>query len=225
MKKVFVMLLALMAGVQLFAQDEEYKRQQEIYQRALNYNDFFVARTALYNMLAIKPESSNLLDSLSLLYFEQKQYVSAGIIAQEAAKINANNLLALEVAATSFENIGLLDKALEYWEPLYLKNNDINILYKIAFLQYRLKRYNDAATSADIVMKNARSTEVKLVFGKQDQTTQQVSLKAAAQRLKGLVEMDKGNNSAAITEFQKALEIAPDFELVKLTIAELQKEK
>lgn len=223
MKNVFVLVLTIMVSTQLFAQDAEFKKQQEIYTRALNYNDYFVARNALYNMIALKPGNNGLLDSLSILYFEQKQFISAGIVAQEAAKGNPNNTLALEIAATSFENIGLLGKALEHYEPLYLKNNDINILYKIAFLQYNMKSYNDAVTSADIVINDSKSVENKLVFATKDQKSQQISLKAAAYRLKGLIEYDQGNNSAALGHFQKALEIEPNFEVVQATIEQINK--
>ena len=89
-----------------FAQDAEYKRQKFIYRQALAFNDPDAAKMALYNMIALKPGNIGALDSLSLLYFEQQNWVSAGLVALEAKKLNPNNLLAMEIAATSFENLG-----------------------------------------------------------------------------------------------------------------------
>ena len=137
MKKSIILLAIVLLTCSniVLAQDAEYKKQQTIYKKALVYNDFIVARTALYNMMAIKPGNDGLLDTLAYLYYEQQQYISSAITAQEAAKKNPGNLLALEIAGNSFENVGLNDKALEHYELLYLKNSDVTILYKMSFLQ------------------------------------------------------------------------------------------
>lgn len=225
MKKNLILLaLMLIACFHVtLAQDSEYKKQQAIYNRALSFNDFTVARTALYTMMEIQPNNNSLLDTLALLYFEQRQYVSSAIAAQEAAQKNPNNLMALELAGTSFENVGLNDKALEHYEKLYLKNSDISVLYKISFLQYRLKRFNDALASADIIIKDPKSLELAMVFGKKDKTTQQVKMIAAAYRVKGLIAYEQKKTDQSIQFFKKALEYSPDFEVVSDAITQLQK--
>ncbi|MEL6559716.1 MAG: hypothetical protein AAFQ94_16110 [Bacteroidota bacterium] len=225
MKKniILVAIVLLACSNMLFAQDAEYKKQQTIYKQALIYNDFIVARTALYNMMALQPSNTGLLDTLSYLYYEQQQYISSAITAQEAAKKNPNNVLALEIAGNSFENIGLNDKALEHYELLYLKNSDISILYKIAFLQYRLKRYNDALASAEIIINNPKAQELKMVFGKKDKTRQEVPMIAASYRLKALVAYDRNDTATSLQNFQKALEYAPDFEIVVEAVNQLKK--
>lgn len=225
MKKSIILLaiVLLTCSSLVSAQDAEYKKQKSIYTRAMTYNDFTVARTALYNMMEIKPSNNGLLDTLALLYYEQQQYVSSAITAQEAAKKDPNNLVALEIAGNSFENVGLNDKALEHYELLYLKNSDISVLYKMAFLQYRMKRYNDALASADIIIKNPKSQELKMVFGKKDKSRQEVPMIAATYRLKALVAYERKDNDTAIQQFQKALEYAPDFEIVDEAIKQIQK--
>ncbi len=223
MKRTALIITLLTLSIVLKAQDEEFKKQQFIYEKAVGFNDIDAAKNALYNMIYLKPNNLGLLDSLSLLYYEQKNWISAGIVAQESAGKDPNNQLALELAATSFENLGLADKALEFYEPLYLKNNDINTLYKIAFLQYRMKSYNDALTTADIIINDARSNEMQLVFSKSDNTQQNVSMKAAAYRLKGLVEFERKNNDQALLHLEKALEASPEFEIVQQAVNELKK--
>ncbi len=225
MKKSIILLAIVLLTCSniVFAQDAEYKKQQSIYKKALVYNDYIVARTALYNMMAIKPSNDGLLDTLAFLYYEQQQYVSSAITAQEAAKKNPNNLVALEIAGNSFENVGLNDKALEHYELLYLKNSDVSILYKMAFLQYRMKRYNDALASAEIIIKDPKSQELKMVFGKRDKSRQEVSMAAATYRLNGLIAYERKENDKAIQQFQKSLELAPGFELVTEAIKQISK--
>ena len=46
---------------------------------------------------------------------------------------------------------------------------------------------------------------------------------AASYRLKALIAYEKKENDKAIQLFQKALEYAPDFELVKEAITQIQK--
>ncbi len=223
-KRIFVLFIILIAAVGIVnAQQDSFKKQQAIYTRALTYSDFSVARMAVFNMMELRPNSLGLLDTLALLYFEQQQYLSAAITGQEAVKKNGNNLLALEIAGTSFENLGLSDKALENYEALYLKKPDVNVLYKMSFLQYRMKRYNDAATSADIIISDPKSKEIELGFTKKDKSTQNVSMVAAAYRLKALISFDKKDNAASIQNFKKALEFSPDFELVTEAIKQLEK--
>ena len=223
-KNLIVLAISLMAFAQVsVAQVSEYKKQQSIYSKALTYNDYTVARTALFNMMELQPNNNGLLDTLALLYFEQRQYISSGIVAQEAAQKNPNNLLALELAGTSFENVGLRDKELEHFEKLYLKNQKISVLYKIAFLQYQMKRYNDADASSDIIIKDPEALELPMVFGKSDKTTQQVKMIAAAYRVKALVAYDQQKKEVALQYFKKALEYSPEFEIAASAVTELEK--
>ncbi len=221
-KSLCLSFVLLFSSNLLFAQSEEYKTHQSIYNRALSYNDFAVAKNALYNMMELQPNNVQLLDTLSLLYFEQREYISAAIVAQEAAMKDPNNLLALELAGTSFENVGLNDKALEHYEPLYAKNGEISILYKIAFLQYRLKRFDEASVSSNRIIRSPEANDLPMVFGKKDQTTQQVPMIAAAYRLQGLIAYEQNDNESAIAYFELALEYAPDFEIVVDAVNQLK---
>lgn len=206
----------------IFGQSSDYDRQKNIYKRALSYSDWNVARMALYNMMEIRPENIQLLDTLALSYFEQRQYVSAAISAQEAVRKNPNNLLMLELAGTSFENVGLNDKALEHFKSLYQKNKDVSILYKMAFLEFRLRRYSESIANCNILLADPKIKSKTMVFGKKDKTSQQVSMTAAAYRLKGLIAYDQGNNAQAIIHFKEALKYTPEFEVVTESIRQLE---
>jgi tetratricopeptide (TPR) repeat protein len=224
------MMIALLASLSLFAQNsqtvkpketEDYKRQLTVYQLASRYNDVAVAKSALYNMLAIDPSNISLLDSLAYYYFDYQQFAPAIIVAKDILSINPNHLAAIEICATGFENLGIQDQALTYYESLYLKNNDLYNLYKIAFLQFNLKRYKESGTSADIIINNKKSEELKLVFGTGDNKQQEIIMKAAIYNLKGMISKDEGDKANAKKHFEEALKLAPDFYLAKESLRQL----
>ncbi len=225
MRVLILMLVMLVFGNLAVAQNEEAMKQQKfIFENATLYNDPVVARTALYNMLAMDPTNNNLLDSLAVFYFEYGQYASAAIVAQEAQKRNPENILALEIAAISFESLNIKDRALTEYESLFLKNNNTFTLYKIAFLQYDLERFNESNTSADILLRRKEASESTIAFQKSDETQQQVPLSAAIYNLKGIIAVQLDKKDQAVEHFNKALEIAPDFELVQANLQDINKD-
>ncbi|MEQ8470982.1 MAG: hypothetical protein RIC35_07350 [Marinoscillum sp.] len=201
----------------------ELRKQAYIYSMATKYNDPSVARMALYNILAESPGNPAIYDSLAILYFDYNQLASAALVAQDAIKINPNDLFATEIAAVAFENLGVNAKAVNNYEKLYLANNDLGVLYKVSFLQMGLKRYGEAINNADIIIASPKSEETKLIFPINEQKNQEVSLKVATVRLKGMIEEERGNTALAKEIYQKALDMQPDFEVLKQQIAELSK--
>ncbi len=194
-----------------------------IYTTALRYNDPIIARMALYNLLAYNPGNTAVLDSLALSYIDNRQYPSAVLAAQDALKINPQDMLATEIAAVSFESLGLKDRAISYYETMYLSRNEISVLYKIAFIQYDLKRFTEAITSADILIADASATTESIIFQKNERENQQISMLAAVYRLKAMVYEAQGNTDQAREQYNKALEVAPDFAVAKLQLEQLDK--
>ena len=129
--------------------------------------------------------------------------------------------MAAEIAALSFEQIGATERALKYYETLYLLRNDIMILYQVSFLQYRLKRLNEAFTNVDIIIADAKSNEVQIRFPKNDESEQEVVLKTAAKRLKAMIYEEQGNVVEATKIYKDILLISPDFDLVKKQLEDL----
>jgi tetratricopeptide (TPR) repeat protein len=174
-----------------------------------------MTKTALYNILAQAPGNTTVMDSLAMLYFQYQEFVSAALISQDIIAINPNDLLATEIAAVSFEQLGVPSKSIPLYEKMYLANNDISLLYQISFLQYSSKRYDESALNLETVIEDKLSLERFLVFPTADKQQQQVSLLAAAYRLKGMIEADQGNIDMATEAYNKALELVPDFQSVK----------
>ena len=200
----------------------EFRQQSYIYSMAKKYNDPAVARMALYTLLSYNPVSVPLIDSLAYLFFEYQQYASAAISAQDAIALDPNDKFALEIAAISFENLGVKNRAVGYYEKLYLATSDYSLLYQIAFLQYELKRYGEALNNINSIIENPASDKQMLIFPTEDKRGQEVSLKAGTYRLKALVELEQKNPVAAKESLGKALALYPQFEVAKKELAEIK---
>ncbi|QDH79603.1 hypothetical protein FKX85_11360 [Echinicola soli] len=192
-----------------------------IYQMALRYNDPSVAKNKLYELVVKNPENPRYAELLASLYYEMEQFSSAALVALDILKVDDQNISALEVAAYSLEQLGALDRALPHFESLHLLSGDMFSLYKTAYLQYSLKKYDEALNSVDMLVKNSKSEEQKLTFPLEDNSTQDISMKAAALNLKGLVYKDQGAASEAKTAFEAALANAPDFAIAKKNLSDL----
>ncbi|MEM6737071.1 MAG: hypothetical protein AAGC64_05615 [Bacteroidota bacterium] len=201
----------------------ELRKQSFIYNTAISFNDPIIARMALYNLLAENPGNVALYDSLAVSYLQYNQNVSAALAAQQALRINPNDLFAVEIAATSFDKVGAKDKALNNYEKLYLTNQNINTLYKISFLQYELERFAEANTSLDIIIGDPRAKENSIVFPTTDKKGQEVALDISAHRIKAMIEEAKGNIEAAKAQYLEVLKMKPNFQVVQQQLRDLTK--
>lgn len=201
----------------------ELRKQSFIYNTANMFNDPVVARVALYNLMAENPGNIALYDSLALIYISYNQHASAALVAQQALLINPNDMLAVEIAATGFDNLGIKDRAINYYEKLYLNNSDVNVLYKISFLQYELKRYEEANTSLDIIIGDPASKNNTIRFPTNDGKGQEVTLDVAAHRVKAMILYDQGNVDAAKAKYLEVLGMKPGLEIVQKQLQEIAK--
>jgi tetratricopeptide (TPR) repeat protein len=190
------------------------QQQMFIYSMANKYNDYQMSKSALYNILSYAPGNTAVMDSLALLYYQSQQYISAALLAQDILKLAPNDMLAAEIAAVSFESLGVPAKAIPLYEKIYFENNDLSVLYQIAFLQFQAGRFNEAKVNVETIIGDNESSSRQLVFPMKDNRQQQVPLKAGAYRLMGMIEGKQGNIDAAREAYDKALEITPIFESV-----------
>ncbi|QSE96145.1 tetratricopeptide repeat protein [Fulvivirga lutea] len=233
--KYIAILSFVLLSLNVTAQDEATQPKQasagqvltnhyiRTYQAGMRYNDFSVAKHALYNILVENPQNDSILYSLSLLYFQSQNYASAALTAQDIIAVNPDNLGALEIAAVSYENLGVNDKALETYETLYLKTDDLQTLYKMAFLQFDLEKYAESKTNADILLNKKGVEEMNAVFNDTEGKQKEYPAKVALLNLKGLIAQKQGDNKVAENYYQQALTIAPDFKMAKDNLATLKK--
>lgn len=202
----------------------EFRKQAFIYNTAKQFNDPLVEKMALYNLLSENPSNAALYDSLSLIYLNFNQFASAALVAKQALKINKDNMLATEVAASSLERLGVKDQALTYYEKLSLSSPDnIGLLYKIAYLQYELKRFEQAKTSLKILEEKKGIENEKLTFPTTDRKGQFVPLKAAIMRVKAMIAEGEGKKEEANKLYMETLKLSPGFQVVQQQLKELNK--
>ena len=192
------------------------------YQVATQFGDNDVARDALYDLLIENPANDSLFLQLGFLYFESQKFTSAILVGQELLARNAKNPAALELTGSSFEELNLNDKALQNFETLYLTTNSFPALYKMAFLQFALKRYAEAQATTDILLSKKEADELKATFNTADNQSKDYPLRLAILNLKGMIARDSGDKSAAKKYFEQVLATAPDFQQAKEALAKLK---
>lgn len=191
---------------------------QAAYQLALRFNDIAVAKNSLYSLIVRNPEDIRYVEMLGSVYYEAGQAMSAALVSMDVLKVNDKSIKSLEIAANSLEQVGALEKSLPYFETLYLLSGDNFSLYKSGFIQYSLKKYPEALNSMNMLVKNAKPDE-KVGFPKSQVETQEVSMKAAALNLKGMIYLDQGSKTEAKAAFQEAISLDPEFDLAKENLA------
>ena len=221
-KSSLVILLSL-SVLSIQAQDS-YSLQEKIYQKAAGYGDFSVAKQALYTMMELKPENTSLLDSLAILYFQSQAYAQSVFVANDILASKPNNANALEIKAISQSALGLGKEALADYEKLYTLNKNILYVYKIATLQYQLKRMGECEQSINAILLDpkADSQKVPIVYGNRGEQ-QQIGLKAACLNMKGVLYKDLGKNELAKLQFEEALKLEQNFVLAKGNLDALNK--
>ncbi|MBL7859512.1 MAG: hypothetical protein JNJ65_00025 [Cyclobacteriaceae bacterium] len=193
------------------------------YQVAIQWSDYEVAKDALYDLIIENPQNDSLISDLAYFYFENEKYVQAVLVSQQLLARNPKNAVALEMSAVGYEVMGVKDRSLQSFESLYLLTNNFNYLYKMAFLQFDLKRYAECITSVDILLANKDVEAAKVAFNDAAGKPKEYPMKVAVLNLKGLaVQEHLGDKAAAKKAFEDALAIAPDFVLAKENLAKVK---
>lgn len=200
-----------------------YKLYQMKYVFGRKYNDMDVAKDALYSMISMDPNDDSLKMVLCYYYFEQNQYASSLFVSMDLLARHPDNSDALKINAMSYENMGVRDKAIDAYESLYLKTSEVDVLYQAALLQFELSRYNECKASLDIVLKDPQAKAIKLKFAKNETEQQEVTLESAAYNVMGMMEKQQGNMDEAKQNFEKALELEPEFELAAQNLKDVSK--
>jgi tetratricopeptide (TPR) repeat protein len=176
------------------------------------------------NMIALDPRDRSLLDSLALIYFDFEQYGATAIVTNDALALEPNNLLALELNAIAYENLGFMEEAISKFQSLYIKDPSLDLLYKIAFMQYDNENYNQSkATVKQLYEEDNIDTELVAYSSTVEGERVEVTMRTAIKFLEGLVDQAMGNKDAAKKIFEEILYEHPNFALVRQSLAEINK--
>ena len=103
------------------------------YTVAVQWGDEQVAKDALYDLIIRNPGNDSLIYSLAVQYYQEQKFTSSLLVGMELLKRNPKSETYLELSALSSESVGVIDRALQYYESLYLLSGSNSTLYKIAF--------------------------------------------------------------------------------------------
>ena len=212
MMKVLFIYFLIFISFNSFTQESEFEIQKKIYSKSKIYNDPTVSITALYKMISLQPENLNLLDTLLREYIGVSRWPSAYMVSREILSNNPENLFALEVSCIALQNLGLKQESLNEYESLYLKTDRDDVLYTISFLQYELKNYNESINNLNILLEKNSIDSIKVNVNMNGNMTQQIAMKSQLHYLKGIIYEEKNDKENAKIQFNKAINLSPDFE-------------
>ena len=192
------------------------------YTVAVQWGDEQVAKDALYDLIIRNPGNDSLIYSLAVQYYQEQKFTSSLLVGMELLKRNPKSETYLELSALSSESVGVIDRALQYYESLYLLSGSNSTLYKIAFLQYDLKRFAESMTNADILLTKPEVETMKVTFNDAQNKAKEYPIKVAILNLKGLLKQQMGDNIAAKKLFGEAVAISPDFVPAKENLTKLK---
>lgn len=233
-RKLFLFIILSFLGFSIVAQEANDPAQKPITQSALytqhlrkyavaaRWNDYEVAKQALYDLILINPSNDSLIYTLAYYYYEKEQFASAMLVSQELLTRNPKSIDYLQLSAASCEAVGVLDKALQNYESLYLLTDDITLLYKICFLQLDLKRFTECSTNVDILLSKPEVDTVKVAFNDAENRPKEYLMRVAVLNLKGLISIELGDKGSAKKYFEEALSTAPDFQPAKLNLIKVK---
>ncbi len=209
----------------LIAQDStyianEYTKALALYNQAQKYNDIEMTRQALFELLVLNDQDSTVLRTLGELYYNNRQFTSSALVALDFLEKYPDNLIALEMAALSFEQIGLYDRAIEYYKSIWIDTGNIRTLYQIAYLEYSTNKFESALENLNVVEQNIGAEET-ITLNTSAGQTQEVLFKAVVLNLRALIAVGLDRTEEAKNLVNQALELAPDFEGAKRVLESL----
>jgi len=228
----FLLLLSC-TSFQLFSQakntaakpDQVYEMHRKMYARALDLGDFESATNALLYLTTLYPENQGFKDTLCLVYFSRGMALQAGKTAEEILIKHPDKLTFRELLAQVKESVNDYAGALAQYDSLYRRTDKLLFLYKMASIQYLMKRYGECDATISKILLSPTSLSEKVVLSYQgDQPEQQsVPVKAAALNIRGVMAMETGKNEEAMRLFREAVAISPGFKMAEQNIIYLQK--
>ena len=192
------------------------------YSVASRWNDLDVAKDALYDLIIEYPGSDSLIYALAYFYYENQKYASSVLVCRDLLARNPKNPPVLELSGSSYEGLSIYDKAIENYETLFLITNNSLTLYKMAFLQYELKRYPESLTNADILLSKSDTDTLKVVFNDVQNKPKEYAMKVSLLNLKGMAYRDQSDKENAKKFFEESLKAAPDFLPAKQNLAAIK---
>ena len=188
-----------------------------LYKKAMSLGDFTVARTAILQLMVKYPAKVEWKDTLVSIYGMMGMYEQAVVLGEDILKTKQTDTNTLKIVAISYENLGALAKAIEYYDKVLAISDDRLIRYKLSVCQYGLQRYGEAMANVQKILEDKKAADDKITIN-YESSSQEVSLVAAALNVAGIILTDGGKHEDAKAYFESALKMEPNFVLAQNNI-------
>ena len=194
--------------------DQQVNSHARVYVRAMNLGDLPTAISALHYLMVEQPDNRHYQDSLLALYYRTSNFVACQRLGEEIVVENPTDNFALGILAELYSRGGQTKNALTCFENLEKNTQAPYYTYQVAVMRFQLERFGECREAINKLLSIPKEDDVRIrIFS--DKQEQIVPIQAAALNLKGNLELKLGKKEAAKADFEKALEIAPDFLLPK----------
>lgn len=215
---VFSMSLTAQTNQDLLSHYKKYYKQMQ------SQADIQGVINALTHLNILEPSQARK-DTLATLYMNEGTHVEAlNTIGIE--KNESDSDLAVQVKAFSLKAINDIDQSMVHYEELFKRKPNPFIAYELAEMKIRTGDLMGATRNITFGIANSDGEIVRNYY--ETQQPYSVPMRAAFTYLKGLVKINEDrekNIDAAISIMNEALEIAPNFNLAKISIDALNAQK
>lgn len=225
MKKLIVFIVLLSAGNQIIAQNSDLLKHYEAYYTEMKkQGDVQGIINAMTHLNILSPSKARK-DTLAYIYMSDGKYLQAlNTIGIDHDSTDSD--MAVEVKAVSLKALSELERATVQFEELYKRNPNAYIAYELGELSLQLEKLEDAKKYINYGIANVKDDAVKGFY--ESQQPYQVPLKAAFYYLKGLLSFNENkteNIDTAVSFMDQAMQIAPNFNLAKISKEALLNQK
>lgn len=230
MKKILVVIVVIVAlascgGPTNDGTASSYETNQELYNQALENNDFKTAAVALNYLLLADSSNLEYTDSLARIYLKARNFEAGLRLGQKVLDKYPDNYGLLELVAVAQGYTGEYIASLRNLKKLHEEVGDITYVFMMAQVYVDQQNYSAALEKLDQVIADSGTGYFDAAA---TNGTQRVNIKAGAYYFKAQEALNKaqGLNDAyynqGINYLKKALELAPDYEAALALAQEVQ---
>ncbi len=206
---------------------KEHNARVQIYQRAMDYNDYASAANVLLQMLSsgANIETSQWQDSLAYVYIKMGNYAACEALCTELVEQDSFRTETMEMLALSQRNQNKLIEAAQTYQRLVPKSKNVHHCYILAQVQFELNRFSESLSTVQLAMQLSLRPDDWVEVYTSDNQLQRVPIEAALAQLKGqaLEALNPFKNHQLAKEaYEQALAVSPDFWMVKQNLASLE---
>lgn len=218
MKKVAIIVLMLVGAFQVEAQNNSQliNHFEAYYKQMKSQGDVQGAMNALTHLIVLQPNQARK-DTLAVLYMNNGKHLQA--LNTIGIEKNANDSdMAVEVKAVCLQALNQPEKSLEHFEVLFKRSPNAMVAYEMADLKIQTGDLTGANLNITYGIANSKEDVGRTYY--ESQQPYQVPMKAAFLYLKSLAKYRENpatNTDAAIAILDEAMQIAPHFNLAKLS--------